>query len=338
VLGAGASYDSVPSRNPKRFQGIHDRLPLANELFDDRPDFSQAMARFPQCHPIIPLLRDLPADRTVEQVLASLQSEAAHYPQGHRQLAAVRYYLQFMLSDCENRWNAIAWDITNYKTLLDQIERWRKPDDQVCLVTFNYDRMIEGALPVLGVNIKGLEDYIAGPRYKLVKLHGSVNWGRMIDSDSIPGINELNAFEAAYLIIERFPDLKVTKNFHLENDQRPISKVGNTLLFPAIAIPVETKQHYECPDEHVAALREFIPKTTKLLMIGWRATDNRFLSLLSEGIPDDLRVMSVAGTHDAAKQSVKNLRDAGIRALTVESEGGFSDFIVNREGDEFLRS
>jgi hypothetical protein len=114
--------------------------------------------------------------------------------------------------------------------------------------------------------------------------------------------------------------------------------VGNTLLFPAIAIPIENKQHYECPDEHVAALREFIPKTTKLLMIGWRATEKHFLSLLSEGIPEELRVMSVAGSLDAAKQSVKNLRDAGIRAHAIESEGGFSDFIVNREGDEFLRS
>ncbi len=37
---------------------------------------------------------------------------------------------------------------------LDQIERWRKPDEQVCIVTFNYDSFLEDALPVVGVKIE----------------------------------------------------------------------------------------------------------------------------------------------------------------------------------------
>jgi hypothetical protein len=117
-----------------------------------------------------------------------------------------------------------------------------------------------------------------------------------------------------------------------------MSKLNNVALFPAIAIPVETKQHYECPKEHLSALQECIPRTTKLLMIGWRASEQHFLKLLSEGVKRKLRVMSVAGELDAAKQSVKNLRDAGVDVDAVESSGGFTDFVVNREGDDFLRS
>lgn len=71
VLGAGASYDSVPSY-PSRVGGyasMSERLPLAKDLFDNRPEFSDVMQRFPRCQPIVPYVRNPPPDRTVEQVL-----------------------------------------------------------------------------------------------------------------------------------------------------------------------------------------------------------------------------------------------------------------------------
>jgi hypothetical protein len=36
VFGAGASYDSIPSRVPSGAIKLEERLPLADELFDDR--------------------------------------------------------------------------------------------------------------------------------------------------------------------------------------------------------------------------------------------------------------------------------------------------------------
>ena len=130
VFGAGASYDSVPSRPPNKFpRGTldHRRPPLANELFDDRPRFAAAMSKFQNCLPIIPYLHNLPEDGSVERVLERFQAEAESYPEGHRQLAAIRYYLHFMMWECERYWKEIAKGITNYKTLLDQVERRRKP-------------------------------------------------------------------------------------------------------------------------------------------------------------------------------------------------------------------
>ena len=125
VFGAGASYDSVPSRPPIPFPGAQllDRPPLANELFADRPRFVEAIRSFPKCQPVIPYLRHLPRDGSVEQVLEGLQAEAEEYPERHRQLAAVRFYLHFMLWECERYWNDVASGVTNYKTLLDQLER-----------------------------------------------------------------------------------------------------------------------------------------------------------------------------------------------------------------------
>jgi hypothetical protein len=82
-----------------------------------------------------------------------------------------------------------------------------------------------------------------------------------------------------------------------------------------------------------------LPRITKLLMIGWRATENHFLDLLREGIHPQLRVMSVSGSVDGAKESVENLKKAKLYIdVPIESSGGFTGFIVNREGDEFLSS
>lgn len=132
--------------------------------------------------PTVPYLRDRGDGIAIERVLQGLQEEAADYPEQHKQLAAVRYYLHVMLWECEARRNENAMQgATNQKTLLDQIERWRKPDEQVCLVTFNYDTILETALSAVGVEIRTLFDYIADSRYKLIKLYGSINWGRKVE-------------------------------------------------------------------------------------------------------------------------------------------------------------
>lgn len=163
-----------------------------------------------------------------------------------------------------------------------------------------------------------------------------MNWARGIDT-AIPGIAELNAWVAANEIINRASDLAISTRFHVVKNY-PMFALNGVALFPAIAIPVEIKQEYECPEEHLAVLREFIPKTTKLLMIGWRVTEGHFLKLLAKGLTQKLQVMAVAGALDWAKQSVANLKNAGIDVEAIESPYGFTGFIVNREGDAFLSS
>ena len=139
-------------------------------------------------------------------------------------------------------------------------------------------------------------------------------------------------------IIDQVPNLAISSQFTMA-DGYPMSHRNGIALYPAIAIPVETKQQYECPEEHLAVLRQFIPKTTKLLMIGWRATENHFLNLLQESIHHQLRVMTVSGSVDGAKESVENLKKARLYIdVPIESSNGFTAFIVNREGDGFLSS
>ena len=167
VFGAGASYDSAPSRPPNRFpiSAIPERPPLANQLFDDRPIFNHAISHLHKCKPIVPYLQG--PNVIVEQVLERLQTEADRYSERHRQFAAIRYYLQFILWECVNQWKKkVPGGASNYIAFLDQLESRRERQESICLVTFNYDTMLEDALQLVGVNIRNLEDYIAGNRYK----------------------------------------------------------------------------------------------------------------------------------------------------------------------------
>jgi hypothetical protein len=348
VFGAGASYDSIPSRRPHPSSRVarqsygaalvaeEYRLPLANELFDDRPKFVQAIQQFPKCQAVIPYLREPPPGKTVENVLEALQTEAPDYPERMRQLAAIRYYLHFMLWNCGRDWEAASGGDTNYKTLLDQIQRWRKPGDQVCLVTFNYDGMLENALPSVGLNIRELRDYITSEEYKIIKPHGSVNWAREVKTP-VKDLQNRNTWQVAYELIDRAPELDISQKYCMVNEH-PIGKSGEQVLFPALAIPVETKQNYECPEEHFSVLCEQLRKVGKLLLIGWRAMEDHFLKLLRDNLPSGIRGMVVAGNKDEANNTIKNIADAGIKGDFLPTNGGFSDFVVRREGEDLLKS
>jgi hypothetical protein len=341
VFGAGASYDSIPAYGPSgaHVAEIEDkRPPLADQLFDNRPEFASALARFEACLPIVPYLRHRPQNTTVEQVLERFQAEASDDPQRFRQLAAVRYYLHFLLWQSETTWIGLSRGVTNYRTLLDEIRHYRKPDDQVCLVTFNYDRLLEDALRFFRVNIQEIGDYIANDKYKVIKLHGSVDWAREVDT-TIENVMGRNTWEIAYDLIERAPELEITNRYRMVTEC-PIGKSSedNKALFPALAIPLEKKLDSECPDEHLRVLQQCVRETTKLLLIGWRATEEHFLRLLRENLSPGVRGVVVAKDENEATRTAESIAHAGIRGEFIAAKGGFSDFIVRREGETLLKS
>ena len=64
------------------------------------------------------------------------------------------------------------------------------------------------------------------------------------------------------------------------------------LIFPAMAIPIQEKLSFECPEEHVKALKASISKCGRILVIGWRGPEQPFLELqephLVAGVPGKL--------------------------------------------------
>lgn len=354
IFGAGASYDSAQAYRPPKLpsggsqnfgylvpatnDGQTWRPPLANDLFLDRHQaFGNIVQRYFKLMPVLPLLREPSHGRSVEELLESLQNEAEGYPERQRQLASVRYYIRDLLWEVSQKWFLQTSGVTNYLPIVDQILRRHKSEEPVCLVTFNYDLLLDFALHTFGFKSRPPEeDYFdSHPTLKLFKLHGSVGWARFVDSPVDPAITPQGLIELASSI--------TLSNKYTEVSPHE-SKVGDKLIFPAIAIPVQTKtaDTFECPPSHLAYLAELLKSVTKILIIGWQAREAHFLALLRSNLPALQRIMVVSGDVGAYAILERFKKDIGPNAvLTAISEtmtGGFTDFVVNQQGDEFFKT
>ena len=335
IFGAGASYDCDPSQPPKRHEALSNpRLPLANELFEDRYLMLGNVSDYRQCRPIIPFLRSSPhGPVTVERVLEGYREEVSIYPRRQSQLAAIKYYLQLMVWRCQRPWSRAegpTHGITNHVALLDQIEQFRHPQETVLLVTFNYDTLLETALESVDLHIHSIDHYISDPRYKLIKLHGSVNWGRVVIRHDDLKVLRDKPPALAHELIEGVTDQMVSGEYRASVTP-PLAMLGDDLLFPAIAIPVETKKDYECPDQHLRALEELLPNVTKLLIIGWRGAEAHFLALVKKRFTRSVPGFVVSGNHEDATETIATIQKAGINVHLRPASGGFTKFILKKE-------
>jgi hypothetical protein len=344
IFGAGASYDSYPSCPPGDARFGDDRPPLAIHLFEEREPFAKIVREFPDCRPIIAELRHRDPNEGVERVLERIQAENANDPVGQREMTAVRYYLQSIIWECEERWELRHSGVTNYSRLLRQIRIHDKANETVCFVTFNYDRMLEKALPALGGNIQAMNDYINSSRYKVFKIHGSVNWRRVISntpfelrplSDSSVAREVIR--NADYILGQKW----ITEDYEIATqltEQKLKTGKQQFALFPALAIPVESKQDFELPPDHLDQLNKIIPEITKLLVIGWRATDAPFLELLAKNARLGLRVDVVCEQKKKGDEVAVNMQKAGVKGNYFTEYQGFTNFVASGKAEAFLRT
>jgi hypothetical protein len=257
LFGAVSSFDSVPHlpASGPPVEGManwQERPPLANQLFDTRPIFVDLMERFRDCQAIVPILRQ--SGTSIEKRLAEFQEQAKTFPLAHRELAAIHYYLHFALWTCQDRWRTKHRGITNFATLLREIERWRyEVKEQVCFVTFNYDTMLEEAMgQVLRLNVQDMDSYHKWANYSLFKLHGSVNWGRVVEDVGISRRSgEPIPPDQKLIDMSISNSFAITGRYHLCGiDMRPNPDDG-VVLYPALSIPVENKDTFSCPSGHV---------------------------------------------------------------------------------------
>lgn len=241
-----------------------------------------------------------------------------------------------MLWACGDAWLHEAHGVTNYRTLLDEINRFRKPDETVSLVTFNYDTLLELGLRDLGFKIKQVSDYVEqNPHYKVFKVHGCVNWGQVVVREGFEGhVNIAPAtIERMIAIVD---ELKITESFVI-SPARPMAWVANEPVFPAIAIPVQTKSKFACPQSHIDCLAKLLPAVTKILVIGWRAMEQDFLRLLAAHLPKRrVLVYIVAGDEESARNTGEALGRFDLQLEMRFDKGGFTDFILEHRAQEFL--
>jgi len=354
ILGAGASYDSshayrlvypgggghsnLGTLAPRPDDGGPWRPPLAKDLFLDRHHaLGSIVTHYPKLSHILPYLREPSNGRSVEEILESLQEEGKDNPESQREFASVRYYLCELLHEVTNGWLAKTNRVTNYAPLLRDILRFNRSSEPVCLVTFNYDLLLENALFTFGFKPKDPEQHLDSHAIlKLFKLHGSVNWSRLVSGQHGNRLQPLH-------LIEQADTLKVSDTFVLANATEVHDAVKfEDPIFPAIAIPVQTKseEYFECPRSHLTYLVQMLDNITKILIIGWQAREAHFLQMLRPKLPLLRQVMVVgANAPDAEKVLRYFLEEVSKQVLPQHryvGQGGFTDFIVNQEGRDFF--
>src|SRR6266566_1353949 len=341
IFGAGASYDSAATFPPRTPVGSdqESRPPLANGLFQQNAFFDRWVEKYPECTPVVTRLR-LHIRATLEDEMERYRLEAKQEPQRAVELNAVRYYLRWLLWGCSNEWLRYTKGVTNYVSLLGDIRVWKNshPQEEVRFVTFNYDTLLEHACQqALQIDMRSVSSYVSlRVGYKVFKPHGSVNWVRTL-SDNTGVEAGPNAERSIIALGHRLP---LAPGFHLMADPSQITLEGRH-VFPALALPVNTKLRFECPDEHVAQLEADIPLVTKLLVIGWSATEPHFVEFWRQprpgSVPDKIaKIAIVAGRASYGEQVQQYLRAAGVQGTFDLFDGGFSQFVTGPELAGFL--
>ena len=346
IFGAGASYDSAPRLRPRAEEGNDGwRPPLANDLFADRPTFRELLTNFPRVLPLAARLGQASDEHPLERMLSDLRDEADEYASRHSELAAVRYYLQGLIWECERRWLEQIQAVTNYLALLDRIERRRRGvANSVVYVTFNYDRLFEYAATfylsdgeqIYQNRFDTLRTYTDNSRFPLVKVHGSIDWGYRVNT-RLPIVSESNGhvWKIAYEVIRVFPSLDISNEVEKIVERPPQPKAGFAYI-PAIAIPLDTKSDFVCPDSHLTFLKACLANVRSILIIGWQGMEAQFCEMLKAHLPADVSILAVCGEVAAGEQTIETLRGHGIGDSYAPTAGGFSEFVVGHEVDGFL--
>lgn len=116
-----------------------------------------------------------------------------------------------------------------------------------------------------------------------------------------------------------------------------------TVGFPTIAIPVEKQSEFVCPQDHIQVLENSIAGVTKIIAVGWRATEQHFLEMLHEhltGVQGDVDLMVVSGDGGGCKETTDHLAIGGRnpQCKRARIEDGFTG-LISRIGylEQFLR-
>ena len=312
------------------------RPPLVTGLFSTDEPFSSILAQYPYAQAAAADIRFHTANGVALEAFLRERLRDARTPDRRRQYVSVPLYLQHLF-------HAIS-DSTRFTDNPDNYHRLVNATlelPEVIFVTLNYDTLLDRTLAIRSP-LDSMDAYVEeGRGWSLVKLHGSVNWARLVVSLGLPSIvtddrptfartfQALGAdFELADEIVFRRSDQQgvdaVAEIERLRFDNGP-----PRLYYPALSVPVGADDELQCPGSHVAFLRERLSAlgALNLLVIGYSGLDREVINLLAES-GSELRSLSVVSkTEDGAASTAQVFMDAlpGTRDPSLFA-GGFNDF------------
>ncbi len=266
IVGAGASADAA---TPEYVNDDGWRPPLVKDLFSRK--YSAVLDRHPFAQEVAADLGpgQQPA-LSIEQFIRERYRGSDH-PPSLRKYHSIPLYLQELLHGCSQQFTPAP---DNYLRLMSAL--LELPES--VFVTLNYDPLLDSRLSRHSP-LQTLDDYIARkePEWSLIKLHGSVNWGRAIRGPS------------SFSFVEPPPELHLDEEILVTGGAAaPIDElrgIGKTeICYPALSVPVGEEDELVCPPLHVEFLQERLAgaDALHLLIIGYSANDLEVLKLLKD--------------------------------------------------------
>jgi hypothetical protein len=181
---------------------------------------------------------------------------------------------------------------SNYDNLVNSAMYYSTAmEEDVCFVTFNYDTLLEISINrIARHDINSIGKYIHGSRLKVIKPHGSCNWGRRINM--VYRYKNVSIDIARHIYDDRIKYDDIVEN--LEDDITVHKKwsdrtfVGEGIdfkaYFPQLPLPVKTKDDFILPVDHYQYLVSVLPKVTDVLIIGWKGAEMEFRKLIENTI------------------------------------------------------
>lgn len=302
------------------------RPPLASELFDKRPAFGRILAKYPKAESLSARIRtDIGRGRGVEEVLRSMAADPR--VEVRRMFYEVPLYLQELIGTVSEKY--VTSGGTRFDVLIDALSASDRP---YVLISLNYDLFVERALRnFYGVDFVATTDYCSpGRRWQFIKLHGSVNWGRVLVNGG-PSDRK------------RFPDLS-GQSIELRGEACVVPGHDDSARwhkeefhYPELAVPIGDRDGFVCPGEHCSIMTEALSKCGTLLNIGFSGRDRHVLEAIAKH-----RYSYYCFVNGPAEEGYKAAemfkRAAGISFANedVTFSGGFKQFVASGRLNEMV--
>lgn len=332
IFGAGASYDSAPVNSSNQAKKDQWRPPLTKDLFLPEKVWFQAHRLPTRLIPVIERIRRDARSNNLEYALEELKREMDFNPSRWEQILAIQEWLCDVLTSCSKNWIQPLGSATTYVDLLSRLYDWQirnyKP---INLITFNYDNLLEKAAYICfkkQIGLNNFESYLTGD-INIFKPHGSIDWWWEILGDK---------------------DRKYFGDYPLSENEKKLAKlcigprsegtriVNNTDVYysmPAIAIPVISKSHsdFVFPPGHEKQMHSALDSTEAIIVIGWAAAEEHFMSEFSKRVKKNVPVLVVCG--EGGDRTAELLRSSVGLEVTV-LQYGFSDFLDTTNLENWL--
>lgn len=351
ILGAGASFDSLEDHSQfgaREAELDNWKPPLTNEIFD-RARFSLILDKNPEAKYLDGETYRIKKDFSLEDLMNDiLNNEAPSYPVWYRRIMSFRFYLQELFSEATKKYFDKR---NNYNRLLSEIRR--NAGNRACFVNFNYDLLLERNIFDVE-NMTDVDDYMSG-NIKVLKIHGACNWFRSIgrgyktDRDfkngkdySIENAQTIFQSENGNGIIDinlSRPTIKnIPSNWEFYEPVPHGSGFSDDevkYFVPDIALPIHKKRDFVCPVPHIEIFKKEFQKTDRVIIIGWKATDESLLNILKEYLGNRPVIVVSHNSSNEIAERISNLKSAhGFRAAPINQ--GFSEFLKSGKCAEVL--